>query len=144
MTEQMIVGHFEQLVLSAVLALGDDAYGVSIYERVRAMGRRDVNLGSLYVTLERLERKGLLKSWFSDPTPERGGRRKRFYRLEPAGEVALNESLEASKRAYEETRKSFAALRAQLDDLQAQLDRQTTVSNRLKNASRRKKTKADQ
>src|SRR5215831_8766911 len=77
------LGQFEQLVLTAILSLRDDAYGVSIHSKVEELARpKSVALGAVYVTLDRLEDKGLVSSWLSDPTPERGGRAKRCYRLE--------------------------------------------------------------
>ena len=100
MAETVPVGQFEQLVLSAVVFLDEAAYGVTIHDKVREIANKDVNMGALYVTLDRLEKKGLLKSSFSDPTPQRGGRPKRLYQLEPAGEAALKESLDASMRAF--------------------------------------------
>jgi len=101
MKDSNSVGQFEQLVLSAIVVLGENAYGFAIFERVCVLADKRVNLGSLYVTLDRLENKGFLKSWVSEPLPERGGRRKKYYRMELAGEVALRESLEASRRAYD-------------------------------------------
>jgi len=93
------VGQFEHVVLAAVLALGDDAYGVTIHARVEELIEpRTVSLGAVYATLDRLEDKGLLKSWLSDPTPERGGRSKRHYRLQPAGERALRDTTLTAKR----------------------------------------------
>ena len=85
------LGEFEQLILAALLMLGDNAYGMTIHEQVEklAAGVRSVSLGSVYTTLDRLEQKGYVKSWFSDPTPERGGRSKRFFEITGAGERAL-------------------------------------------------------
>jgi len=96
-------GPFEQLVLTAILVLHDDAYGVSIHAKVAEMAKpRNVSLGAVYVTLDRLEDKGYLASWLADPTPERGGRSKRFYRIEALGERALRESLNLSRRVWQE------------------------------------------
>jgi len=93
------IGQFEHVVLAAVLALGDAAYGVTIHARVEAfISPRTVSLGAVYATLDRLEDKGLLKSWLSDPTPERGGRSKRHYRLESSGQRALKDATVAAKR----------------------------------------------
>jgi PadR family transcriptional regulator len=87
------LGQFEQLVLTAILGLREDAYGITIHAKVSDLARpRDVSLGAIYVTLDRLEDKGFIASWLSDPTPERGGRAKRFYKLEALGEQALQES----------------------------------------------------
>jgi DNA-binding PadR family transcriptional regulator len=96
------LGQFEQLVLTAVLALRDDAYGVSIHTKVEELAHpKSVSLGAVYVTLDRLEDKGFIVSWLSDPTPERGGRAKRFYRLEALGERALQESAVTAKRVWD-------------------------------------------
>jgi PadR family transcriptional regulator PadR len=96
------LGQFEQLVLTAILTLRDDAYGVTIHAKVRDLARpKAVSLGAVYVTLDRLEDKGLVVSWLSDPTPERGGRAKRCYRLEALGERALQESAVTAKRIWD-------------------------------------------
>ena len=93
------IGQFEHVVLAAVLSLGDTAYGVTIHTKVgELVSPKNVSLGAVYATLDRLEDKGLVTSWLSDPTPERGGRSKRHYRLEPAGERALREASVAAKR----------------------------------------------
>lgn len=86
-------------MLTAILTLGEDAYGVSIHAKVQELARpKAVSPGAVYVTLDRLEDKGLTVSWLSDPTPERGGRSKRYYRLEALGERALRESAVTAKR----------------------------------------------
>lgn len=89
------LGEFEQLVLLAMVRLGDEAYGVLIQEEIASRTRRDVSLGAVYKTLLRLEHKGLVRSWLGDPTPRRGGRRKKHYRLQPAGMRELRRSLSA-------------------------------------------------
>ena len=96
------LGQFEQLVLTAILSLHDDAYGVSIHSKVEELARpKAVALGAVYVTLDRLEDKGFVTSRLSDPTPERGGRAKRFYRLEALGERALQDSAVTARRIWE-------------------------------------------
>jgi PadR family transcriptional regulator PadR len=96
------LGQFEQIVLTAILALREDAYGVTIHSKVRELARpKAVSLGAVYVTLDRLEEKGLVASWLSDPTPARGGRAKRCYRVEAAGERALKESAVTAKRIWD-------------------------------------------
>jgi PadR family transcriptional regulator PadR len=96
------LGQFEQLVLTAILARRDDAYGVSIHSKVQELAApKAVSLGAVYVTLDRLEDKGLVSSWLTDPTPERGGRAKRCYRLEALGERALAESAVTAKRMWD-------------------------------------------
>jgi DNA-binding PadR family transcriptional regulator len=96
------LGQFEQLVLTAILSLREDAYGVTIHSKVEELAQpKAVSLGAVYVTLDRLEDKGLVTSWLSDPTPERGGRAKRCYRLEALGERALQESAVTAKRLWD-------------------------------------------
>ena len=96
------IGQFEQLVLTAILTLGNDAYGVTIQAKVGELAHpKPASLGSVYVTLDRLEEKGLVTSWLSDPTAERGGRAKRCYRLEALGELALQRSAVTAKRIWE-------------------------------------------
>lgn len=95
-------GSFEQLVLTAILALRDDAYGVSTHAKVEELSRpKKVSLGAVYVTLDRLEDKGMISSRRSKPTAERGGRSKRCYHLETPGERALQESAVTAKRVWD-------------------------------------------
>jgi DNA-binding PadR family transcriptional regulator len=96
------LGQFEQLVLTAILTLRDDAYGVTIHSKVQELARpKAVSLGAVYVTLDRLEDKGMIASWLSDPTPARGGRAKRCYRVEALGERVLKESAVTAKRIWD-------------------------------------------
>ena len=96
------LGQFEQLVLTAVLTLREDAYGVTIHAKVAHLARpKAVSLGAVYATLDRMEDKGFVSSWLSDPTPERGGRAKRCYRLEALGERVLQDSALAAKRIWD-------------------------------------------
>lgn len=85
------LGEFEQLVLFAVLHL-DDAYGVRIRQEIESRTGRAVSAGAVYTTLERLEARGLVASSWGEPTPERGGKRKRYYVLRPVGRQALARS----------------------------------------------------
>jgi PadR family transcriptional regulator PadR len=95
-------GQFEQLVLAAILSLRENAYGVTIHTKVGELSQpKQVSLGAVYVTLDRLEDKGFVSSWLSDPTKERGGRAKRCYRLEALGERALEESAVTAKRIWD-------------------------------------------
>ena len=104
------LGQFEQLVLSAILALGDKAYGVTIHEKVEEISAKSISLGAVYVTLDRLEDKGFIMSWLSDPTPERGGRSKRHYQLQGLGERALQESLATAQRMFAAVQESLGGL----------------------------------
>lgn len=92
------LGEFEQLVLLALARQGDGAYGVSICAEVADRTGRDVSVGSVYKTLERLELKGLVASSIGEPTAERGGRRKKYFRLSAPGHRALRESIAALRR----------------------------------------------
>jgi DNA-binding PadR family transcriptional regulator len=78
-------GDFEQQVLLAVWRLGDGAYGSAVRDEIEARTGHDVAHGAVYVTLVRLEKKGFLRSSLSDPTPVRGGKAKRFFRITPEG-----------------------------------------------------------
>ena len=89
------LGEFEQVVLLAILRLEDEAYAVSVRDEILRCTGRDVSRGSIYITLDRLETKGYLRSRLADPTPERGGRAKRYYTLRPRAVEALKESRRA-------------------------------------------------
>ena len=105
------LGQFEQVVLGAVLSLGKNAYGVTIHARVVELSApRAVTRGAVYATLDRLEDKGLVASWLSEPSKERGGRARRYYRLEKSGEQALRESAQAAKRLYDTLARSWKGL----------------------------------
>jgi DNA-binding PadR family transcriptional regulator len=103
-----VLGDFEQLVLFGVLRLGSDACGAAIREQIAERAGRDVSINAVYTTLDRLEGKQLLRSSVGDPTPERGGRRRKFYALTPTGTRAL-------KQAY----RSFAAMTEGLESVLA-------------------------
>ncbi len=95
------LGELEQIVLLAVLRLGDDAYGVPIRVEIEQRTGRSLTVGALYRTLDRLEDKGLVTSWFGDPTPERGGRSKRYFKVRPLGLRALRASRDALAAMWE-------------------------------------------
>lgn len=86
------LGEFEELVLLAVRQLGADAHGSSVQAVLAREAGREVTLGAIYAALDRGQRKGLADSWLGEPTPERGGRAKRHYRVTPQGVAALEES----------------------------------------------------
>jgi PadR family transcriptional regulator PadR len=94
-------GELEQIVLLAVLRLGEDAYGVPIRLEIERRTGRSLTVGALYRTLDRLEEKGYVTSRFGDPTPERGGRSKRYFRLRPVGLRALRASRDALAAMWE-------------------------------------------
>jgi PadR family transcriptional regulator PadR len=95
------LGRFEELVLLALVRLRENAYGVPIRREIAERTGRDVSFGAVYTTLERLERKGYVSSRVGDPTPERGGRVKRYFRIEAPGITALNRSQQAVTRMAE-------------------------------------------
>ena len=91
-TEPALLGEFEQMVLLAVLQAGDRAYGISVHEELKRRARRRVALGAVYMTLDRLEKKGLLSSTLSEPLAERGGRARRCYTVTRPAMTALRAS----------------------------------------------------
>jgi DNA-binding PadR family transcriptional regulator len=95
-----VLGEFEQSALLAVAHLGENAYGVTIRREIEARTGRHVSIGALYTALDRLERKGLVSSSMSDPTPERGGRSRRYYVLRSAGATALRETRQRLDRMW--------------------------------------------
>jgi DNA-binding PadR family transcriptional regulator len=80
-----MLGEFEYLLITAAVRLGDDAYGASIRREVEEATGRRCSIGALYTTLDRLEMKGLIKTWMGDATPQRGGRAKRMARVTTKG-----------------------------------------------------------
>ena len=89
------LGELEQMVLLAVLQLGDDAYGTNVMDELKQRVGRNVSRGALYVTVDRLEEKGMLTSRLGEPTPRRGGRLKRYLTVSRAGVAALRKSRSA-------------------------------------------------
>jgi DNA-binding PadR family transcriptional regulator len=83
------LGEFEQMVLLAILRLGDDAYGVEVLEEIRRCTGRETAPGAMYTTLGRLEDKGVIEGRLGEPTAERGGRAKRYFKVTSAGRTAL-------------------------------------------------------
>ena len=95
------LGEFEQIALLAILRLGHQAYGVPIRLDIEQRTGRAVTVGALYRTLDRLEDKGYISSAFSDPTPERGGRSKRYFTVRARGLRALRASRQALSAMWE-------------------------------------------
>jgi PadR family transcriptional regulator PadR len=89
------LGEFEHIVVLALLRLGDQAYGVTVRQEIEARTDREVSIGAIYATLDRLQVKGYVKSQLGDPTPERGGRSKRFFRVTAKGVAAVNRTHQA-------------------------------------------------
>lgn len=92
------LGEFEQIVLLATVRLGDDVYGVPIVDEIRRRTGRHVAPAAVYITLRRLESRGLITSWLGDPTPERGGKARRYVRITRAGV----ESLRATRKVIDQ------------------------------------------
>jgi DNA-binding PadR family transcriptional regulator len=103
------LGEFEHMVLLAIMRLGADAYGLAIREELESVAGRSPSSGSLYTTLDRMERKGLLESYAGEASSERGGRARRYVRVTPAGRALLA--------------RSRGALMALWDGLERALDR---------------------
>ena len=106
-----MVGEFEFLILSAAAHLGEEAYGAAMRKVIETKGGRTCSLGALYITLDRLEAKGLVKTWMSAPTQQRGGRAKRIVRVTGEGVRAAREFYQAVTKmsigtAWGESRRS--------------------------------------
>ena len=95
MTGRDYLGEFEHLIVLALLRLEDRAYGVTVRQEIEFRTKREVSIGAVYATLDRLEKKGYVRSHRGDPTPERGGRSKRFFRVTAKGVSAMNRSQSA-------------------------------------------------
>jgi PadR family transcriptional regulator PadR len=90
MSNRDCLGEFEHVVVLALLRLDDRAYGVTVRQEIEVRTGREVSIGAMYATLARLETKGYVNSYLGDPTPERGGRSKRFFRVTAKGLAAVN------------------------------------------------------
>ena len=90
-----ILGPLEHIILLALVRLKSKAYGMTVRREIEERTGRNISIGAVYATLERLEAKGYVSSFTGEPTPERGGRAKRFFRIESGGEEALRVSHEA-------------------------------------------------
>lgn len=100
MTHQGL-GEFEQIVLLAIAHLGGEAYGIPIVEEIERRTGRSAARAAVYVTLRRLEEKGFVSSRMSDPTPERGGKGRRYAKLQPAGARALREARQVAESMWQ-------------------------------------------
>jgi PadR family transcriptional regulator PadR len=101
------IGDFEQRILLALIRLGAEAYGVTIRDEIETRTGRPISPGALYTALTRMEKRGLVASRLGEPTPERGGKRKRLYTEQPAGERAL-------ARVYESLRLMASGMASRL------------------------------
>lgn len=95
------LGEFEQLVLLAILRVGDGAYAVPVINEIEAQTDRKVSHAAVYIALRRLEEKGLVTSRLAEATPERGGRGKRYYEVDPSAREMLQESRNALTRMWD-------------------------------------------
>ncbi|MGI4756681.1 MAG: PadR family transcriptional regulator [Janthinobacterium lividum] len=95
------IGSFESYILLSIRRLADDAYGTLIIEDVEQLTGREVSLGAVYTVLKRLENKRLVESRMGEPTGQRGGRAKRYFRLTTAGEICFQEHLRSLRRDAE-------------------------------------------
>ena len=96
------LGELEQIVLLAILQLKGEVYGVPIVEEIERRTGRTVSRAAVYVTLRRLEKRGLLSSWMSAPTSERGGKARRCVKVEPGALAQLKESRTTMQRMWSE------------------------------------------
>ena len=95
------LGGFEHIVILALMRLGEEAYGVPVRQEIEARTGREVSIGAVYATLDRLEAKGYVKSRIGEPTPERGGRSKRFFRVTAQGRTVVKRTHHALSRLIE-------------------------------------------
>lgn len=93
-----MLGEFEYLLLTATARLGEEAYGAAIRQEIERTTGRGCSIGALYTTLDRLEAKGLVRTWMGDATPQRGGRAKRMVTVTPKGVKAATAFYEAVRR----------------------------------------------
>ena len=100
MTDRSYLREFEQLVLLSVLRLGGDANGATIRQDLEQAAHRSVAVATIYVALSRMEQRGFVRSWMSDPSPVRGGKAKKCYALEPAGQDALRNAKATLERMW--------------------------------------------
>lgn len=99
--KEKFLGEFEQLVLLACIQLGANAYGASLRQLLHDEIQRDVAIGALYSTLERLEKKGMVTSRFGEATAERGGKPKRFFEITAKGQTSLKRSRDAMNTMWQ-------------------------------------------
>lgn len=95
------LGEFEQLVLLAILRIGEGAYAVPVINEIEVQTGRKVSHAAVYIALRRLEEKGLVSSRLAEATPERGGRGKRYYDVDPTAREMLEESRNALTRMWD-------------------------------------------
>jgi PadR family transcriptional regulator PadR len=109
MKKRDYLGSFELMVMLALIRIGETAYGVPISREIEERSGREVALGSVYATLERLEKKGLVSSELGDPTAERGGRAKRYFRVTGNGLQEVRDTLMILKNSWKGIRQVAGA-----------------------------------
>ena len=92
------LGEFEILILFAMIRLKNEAYGATIHREIEVRTGRSIAIGAVYTGLARLQKNGYVTATVGDPTPQRGGRRKKFYEIEPAGAEALSKSVQGYRQ----------------------------------------------
>ena len=95
------LGEFEILILFAIVRLKNEAYGATIHREIEERTERSIAIGAVYTGLARLQKNGYVQAKVGDPTPQRGGRRKKYYLIQPAGARALNKSVHAYRQMTE-------------------------------------------
>jgi PadR family transcriptional regulator, regulatory protein PadR len=93
-----VLGEFEYLLITAAASLADAAYGAAIRQEIEDATQKSCAIGAIYTTVDRLEAKGLLRTWMGEATPQRGGRAKRMVEVTPAGMKAAKEFYSAVER----------------------------------------------
>ena len=109
MGKRTLLGEFELLVLATLVRLGDDAYGAAVYRELEERTGHAFAMGGVYTTLYRLEEKGLVSSTVGDPTPVRGGRSRRYFKIEAPGVEAVRNSVGALAALLEDTGLEWSA-----------------------------------
>lgn len=97
------LGTLEQMLMFAVVRLGNEAHGLRIRREIEEVTGKTISPGALYTTMDRLEQQGLISSWISDETPSSGGRRRKYYQVEPEGAEMLLTGFEGLNRLAEGT-----------------------------------------
>jgi PadR family transcriptional regulator len=100
MSKRDYLGHLELMVMLVLIRLGEKAYGIPIAQEIEEKGGREVSLGSIYAALERLETKGLVSSELGEPTPERGGRAKKYFDVTAKGMREVHETQRALMKLW--------------------------------------------
>jgi DNA-binding PadR family transcriptional regulator len=101
MAERPTLSYLEQLALLAVARLGDEAYGVTVHREIEKRSGEGASIAAIYAALDRMEERGLVTTWTSAPTRQRGGRARKHFRISPAGSRAVHDARAALDRMWE-------------------------------------------